>query len=172
MTSGHWDEPRWSTQDTPKSPSSTRRTRRGDIVDESLILTPVATQGRGDLPQQTVGREAYEMHNGWRQQVGRPLPKSSFRQQFFLAVLPLQLEGQRWSFPRWNIQPARRGKVPLLTWTRFTGDAVSILFRCFLSFVWKLLTFFDQSLVQQEVCSWEEANLHNHDAQEDERWTG
>ena len=47
--------------------------QRGDIVDESLILTPVATQGRGDLPQQTVGREAYEMHDGWRQQVGRPL---------------------------------------------------------------------------------------------------
>ena len=57
--------------------------QRGDIVDKSLILTPVATQGRGDLPQQTVGREAYEMHDGWRQQVGRPLPKSSFLQQFF-----------------------------------------------------------------------------------------
>ena len=128
MTSGHWDEPRWSTQDTPKSPSSTRRTRRGDIVDESLILTPVATQGRGDLPQQTVGREAYEMHNGWRQQVGRPLPKSSFRQQFFLAVLPQPPGGQLWLCLRWNIQPARKGKVLLLTWTRFTGDAFSMFF--------------------------------------------
>ena len=102
--------------------------RRGDFVDESLILTRVATQSRGDLPQQTVGREAYEMHNGWRQQVGRPPPKSSYRQQFFLVVLPLQPGGQRWSFPRWNIQPARRGKVPLLTWTRFTGDAFSMFF--------------------------------------------
>ena len=108
----------------------------------------------------------------WLAPTSRETSESSFRQPFFLAVLPQPPGGQLWLFPRWNIQPARRGKVPLLTWTRFTGDAVSILFRCFLSFVWKLLTFFDQSLVQQEVCSWEEANLHNHDAQEDERWTG
>ena len=107
------------------------------------------------------------MHDGWRQQVGGPLPKSSFRQQFFLAVLPQPPGGQLWLCLRWNIQPARRGKVPLLTWTRFTGDAFSMFS------VFRLIiitdTFFYQSFVQQEVCSWEEANLHNHDAQEDER---
>ena len=39
----------------------------------SPIDAHVAPQGRGDLSQQTVGWEAYEMHDGWRQQVGTPL---------------------------------------------------------------------------------------------------